>query len=50
MPLFEYQCQAINCRKIFERLIPKEKEMSVCPICGGKVKKISSKTSKPVIK
>jgi putative FmdB family regulatory protein len=44
MPIYEYKCE--SCRKhheIMQKIT--EKPLSICPSCGGKMKKMISNTS-----
>lgn len=39
--LTQYQCQVIQCKKIFDKMIiGKETPTAICPYCGGMAVKI----------
>lgn len=46
MPIFEFSCQDEKCKYKFEKIVFKKEDYpKVCPKCGGKIKKIISKSN-----
>jgi putative FmdB family regulatory protein len=40
MPIYEFQC--VDCKEVFEEMVPVGRRTQKCPVCGGKGKKLIS--------